>query len=229
MSSSTDPRPAPHPQVPFKSCANLFQETPTLRDAAPRNAFLEAMKPKKLVANALELMRAMALMSVPEGVKLADKADALRPSARDEKDDDFVMVSSALLGQVQVAKEVSQPFQQLRGDELAREDSVEGAYEPNSLYLCFEASYNYIFASAVGYIGLRNLGDSDIVLAGQPRRRHASSDRPLLTLHSKQEVYLDFKGHWALEILQGDPGKMLVLDYQSFGGSGEHNSLRMAD
>lgn len=110
-----------------------------MRDAPPRaNSFLEAMKPKKLMAKTLELVRTTFESVIPpqgDRPSPSPSSPSRSPGGRggDGEEEEFVMVASGTLGQIQLSDEVkSHSFQQLRGDELAREDGCEVLSPPPS-------------------------------------------------------------------------------------------------
>jgi hypothetical protein len=49
----------------------------------------------------------------------------------------------------------------------------------------------------------------------------------IIFFQANEEVHFDYKGHWCIEVAQGDVSQICVVDFKTWGGGG-NNLLKMA-
>jgi len=98
-----------------------------------------------------------------------------------------------------------------------------------STYIVFNGSNNFLFVRSIGYICIENKGESTIVLASRKRIILNTKDKEphFYSLLGEQKCYFDYKGEWCIEIVEGDPLNIAIIDFSTFGGNGVNNKLLM--
>jgi len=113
------------------------------------------------------------------------------------------------------------------GAELVLEDCRQDNYPKESVYIVFPPSwYNVIFGYSIGFIELHNTGTEPIGLVSWKRKSTNGSPTHFF-LQPDQVSLFDFKGHWCIQILHGNNQSLKVLDFNTFGGTGNYNNLNM--
>lgn len=101
---------------------------------------------------------------------------------------------------------------------------------PNyATYLVLNGSYSNVFWRSIGYVGIRNNSSKGYTFAAWPMYSVIPTgyNPTLYEIKPETECYFDFRGDWCLELVQGDASAIIVFDFQTYGGTGEHNYLKM--
>jgi len=115
------------------------------------------------------------------------------------------------------------------GAELATENYRHDNFPIDSSFIVFPASYyNYFLMSySIGFIELENGGNEPICLAAW-KRHHSNVGIPTLYYLKPNEISLfDYKGQWCIQIVQGNIEDLKVVDFNTWGGTGNYNNLKM--
>eukprot|EP01127_Copromyxa_protea_P022380 TRINITY_DN7995_c0_g1_i4.p1 TRINITY_DN7995_c0_g1~~TRINITY_DN7995_c0_g1_i4.p1 ORF type:complete len:267 (+),score=34.73 TRINITY_DN7995_c0_g1_i4:215-1015(+) len=138
-------------------------------------------------------------------------------------DEGFVVLEEKAKMSIQLCRGVKC----VSGHEMVRLDARHSNFPLTSWYLLLEGSYNYIFGRSIGYITIRNNSEDQHCTLGS-WQLYVPPHRPtFFLLKSKKQACFDFKGDWCIEIVQGDKHNLEIVEFQTFGGSGEHNLLNM--
>eukprot|EP01133_Synstelium_polycarpum_P017003 gene17003-20233_t len=108
-----------------------------------------------------------------------------------------------------------------RGTELALADGAE-VYDHSHYYLLWPRSDTTLFSSsAVGFVTIKSHSNSPILVRGQKRRGYFKGLPTLLAPHS--ETTYSYKGHWCVEVLEGDHSLLEITYYSINGGASYPN------
>jgi len=111
------------------------------------------------------------------------------------------------------------------GRKLAEMDNCVSLYSPENCFIIFPRSDSYLFTQSVGTLTLYNSGRLPVEILGQ-KRKGAQRGVPL-TLESGQEITIDFKGWWCIEVIGGRWEDLMIRKCTTNGGNFANNEAGM--
>lgn len=127
-------------------------------------------------------------------------------------------------GKIQIDDHIKSYVEEISGMSLRRMDDCND-YSPLTTFLVFSPSSEFLGFKSTGSITLENIGDTTIKLVSWNRSTQERVGEFDLRPMTKQGF--DFKGHFCIEIEEGDASKLRVIDFTTKGG-GKGDSLGMA-
>eukprot|EP01117_Protostelium_nocturnum_P014794 TRINITY_DN5665_c0_g1_i1.p1 TRINITY_DN5665_c0_g1~~TRINITY_DN5665_c0_g1_i1.p1 ORF type:complete len:427 (+),score=114.54 TRINITY_DN5665_c0_g1_i1:98-1378(+) len=104
----------------------------------------------------------------------------------------------------------------MNGKKLALKDEFN-VYNENGYYLTFPRSDYWLLKESTGTIGLYNNGDFPIEIRSQKRR--GAHRGPVYEMKPKERSGFDFKGHWVIEVMRGNPNDLFIEHVSTSGGN----------